>query len=46
VREDILQGIRKLKCVHVAETVLNVGIDDELREPENLATQVERVAET
>ena len=34
-----------LEGVDVAETILDMAIDDELRQTQNLTTQVERVAE-
>lgn len=45
VREDILQSVGELEGVGVAQAVLHVGVDDELREAQDLAAQVERVAE-
>ena len=45
MRKDVLQCIRELESVDVSETVLDVGIDDELRETENFATQVESISE-
>jgi hypothetical protein len=44
--EDVLESVGELEGVNVAEPVLDVGVDDELGEAENLAAQVEGVAET
>ena len=46
MRKDVLQRIRELESVDISKTKLHVSIDDELGEPENLATQVECVSET
>jgi hypothetical protein len=46
MRKDILQSIRKLESIDVAETELNMRIHDEFRKAEDLATQVEGVSET
>ena len=35
-----------LKCIDVAETILDVAVNDELCEAQNLTTQMKRVAET
>ena len=35
VGEGVLETIGKLECVDVSETVLDVGIDDELGQTEN-----------
>ena len=45
VREGVLQAVRKLEGVDVAEPVLHVRVDDELRQAQDLARQVEGVAE-
>ena len=45
VRKDVLQAVRELECVHVPEAVLHVAVHHQLREAQNLAAQVERVAE-
>ena len=44
--EDVLDSVGKLERVNVTETELNVRIDDQLRQAENLTTQVEGVSET
>lgn len=46
VREDVLEAVGELEGVDVAEAEVDVGVDDELREPEDLATQMEGVTET
>lgn len=46
VSESELETIGELESVDVSESVLNVRVDDELRETEDLATQVERVSES
>jgi hypothetical protein len=38
MRKDILQSIRKLESIDVAETELNMRIHDEFRKAEDLAT--------
>mmetsp|Transcript_3491 Transcript_3491/g.11579 ORF Transcript_3491/g.11579 Transcript_3491/m.11579 type:complete len:907 (-) Transcript_3491:778-3498(-) len=45
VRKDVLQPVRQLVRVHVAEPVLHVRVDDKLGEAEDLAAEVEGVAE-
>ena len=45
VREDVLQPVGELVGVHVAEAVLDVRVDDELREAQDLTAQVEGVTE-
>ena len=44
--EDILQRIRQLERIDIAQTELNVRIHDELRQAKDFTTQVERVSET
>ena len=46
VREDILKGIRELEGVNIAKPVLDMGIDNELRQAQNFSTQVESIPET
>ena len=46
MREDVLKRVGELEGVHVTETELHMGVDDKLRQAENLATQVEGVSET
>jgi hypothetical protein len=43
MRENILKGIRELEGVNVTKTVLDMGINDELRQAKNFSTQVERI---
>ena len=43
--EDVLDGISELESVDISETVLNVGINDELGQTKNFSTQVEGVSE-
>ena len=45
MREDVLQAVRQLKSIDITETVLDHAIHDQLREPQDLARQVEGVAE-
>ena len=42
--EDVLQRIGQLKGVHVAETKLDVCIDDEFGEAKDLATKMESIS--
>lgn len=42
----ILKGIRELEGVNIAKTVLDMGIDDQLRQTKNFSTQVESIPET
>lgn len=42
VRKHVLQTVRQLECVHVVEPVLNVRVDDELRQTQDFSAQVER----
>ena len=44
--EDVLESIGELERVDVAKTELDVGVDDKLRQAQDLATQVEGVSET
>lgn len=41
MREYVLQPVGQLERVHVVEAVLDVRVDDQLREAEDLAAQVE-----
>ena len=45
MREDVLQAVRQLKRVDIPQAVLHDAIHDQLREPQDLARQVEGVAE-
>mmetsp|Transcript_139393 Transcript_139393/g.242388 ORF Transcript_139393/g.242388 Transcript_139393/m.242388 type:complete len:464 (+) Transcript_139393:5762-7153(+) len=45
VVEDVLQTIRQLEGIHVAQPVLHVGVHHQLGHPQDLAAQVEGVAE-
>mmetsp|Transcript_4532 Transcript_4532/g.13244 ORF Transcript_4532/g.13244 Transcript_4532/m.13244 type:complete len:1314 (+) Transcript_4532:2393-6334(+) len=45
VREGVLEPVRELVGVHVAQAVLHVRVHDELGEPEDLAAEVEGVPE-
>ena len=45
VSKGVLESVCQLKCVRVRQAVLDVGIDDELGEPQNLSAQMERVSE-
>mmetsp|Transcript_736 Transcript_736/g.1704 ORF Transcript_736/g.1704 Transcript_736/m.1704 type:complete len:700 (-) Transcript_736:62-2161(-) len=45
VAEDVLQAVGELEGVDVAEAELHVGVDDQLGEAQDLAAQVEGVAE-
>lgn len=38
MREDVLKRVSKLECVHVAKTELDVGIDNQFRQPKDLTT--------
>ena len=38
VREDVLNGVGELEGVNIAETELNVSVDDELGETKNFTT--------
>ena len=44
--KNVLQCVRKLERIDIAETVLNVSIDNEFRETQDLSTQMKRVSET
>lgn len=39
--EDILQAVGQLEGVHVVQSVLHVGVDDELGQPQDFTTQME-----
>ena len=45
VREDILETVRQLEGVDVAETILHVTVDDELGKTQDFTTKMEGVAE-
>ena len=45
MREDVLEAVRQLKSIHIPEAVLDHAIHHQLREPQDLARQVEGVAE-
>jgi hypothetical protein len=45
VREDVLQPVRELEGVDVAQPVLHVRVHHELGQPQDLAAEVEGVAE-
>ena len=45
VREDVLQSVRELERVDVSKAILHVTVDDQLGQSQDLATQVEGVAE-
>ena len=46
MRKGILKGICELKGVNIAKPVLDMGINDELRQAQNFSTQVESIPET
>ncbi|SRR6266436_376514 len=46
VRKNILKGVRELEGVNIAEPVLDMRINDKLRQAENFSTQVESIPET
>jgi hypothetical protein len=46
MRKDVLKSIRELKGVNIAKPVLDMGINDKLRQAQNFSTQVESVPET
>ena len=45
VRKDVLKSVGELECIDVAQPVLHDGVDNQLGQPQDLARQVERVAE-
>jgi hypothetical protein len=45
VSKDVLQTISKLECVNVAETVLDVRINNKLGETKNFTAKMESVSE-
>jgi hypothetical protein len=46
VRKNILNSIRELEGINVAKTVLDMGINDKLRQAKNFSTEVESIPET
>jgi hypothetical protein len=46
VRKNILDGIRELEGINIAKTILDMGINDKLRQAKNFSTQVESIPET
>ena len=46
VGENVLQSIRQLEGIDVVQTVLDVRVNDELRQTQDFSTQVESVTET
>ncbi len=45
MRKGVLQAICKLESIHIAQAELDVGIHDQLGEPQDLTAQVEGIAE-
>ena len=43
--EDVLQRVGELERIYVAQSELDMRIDDKLRQPEDLTAQVEGVSE-
>jgi len=43
--EDVLDGIGKLEGIDISETVLDVGVNDELSQTKDFSAQVESVSE-
>ena len=43
MRENILKSIRELEGVNITKPVLDMGINDELRQAKNFSTQVESI---
>jgi len=46
VGEGVLEAVSQLKSFYVAQTVLDVGVNDQLGQAEDFATQVESVSKT
>jgi hypothetical protein len=46
VRKGILKSVRELEGVNIAKAVLDMGINDKLRQTQNFSTQVESIPET
>ena len=46
VRKDILEGICELEGVNITKPVLDMGINDKLRQAQNFSTEVESIPET
>jgi hypothetical protein len=46
VSKDVLDSISKLEGIHIAQSELNMSINDELSKTQNLSTKMESVAET
>jgi len=46
VREDVLQRVLELESIDIANTELNVSINDELRKTQDFSTQVASVSKT
>jgi hypothetical protein len=44
--EDVLESVRKLERVDVAETELDMRVDHELGQPQNLTTEMKGISET
>ena len=44
--EDVLNGICKLERIDVAESELHMGVNNQLGQPQDLATEMEGIAET
>jgi hypothetical protein len=44
--ENILKGVRKVEGVNIAKTVLDMCINDKLRQAKDFLTQVERIPKT
>ena len=46
VGEDVLQAVRQLKGVHIAETILDVAVDHQFGQTQDLPAKMEGIAET
>jgi hypothetical protein len=44
--EDVLKSVRKLEGIHVAQTELDVGVDDEFGKAKDFSTKMERISES
>ena len=46
VGENVLKAISQLEGIDVVETVLDVGVDDQLRQTQNFTAEMESISET
>jgi hypothetical protein len=46
VSKNILKTISQLESIDVVETILDMGVDDQLRQTQDFTTKMESISET